>query len=217
MSSVFFTADTHFGHANIIRFCKRPWYNPKTDVERVKLERTVDGVGVVEEIERWVSPEIAEKRKREMDAALIYNWNAVVKPGDIVWHLGDYCMGYNEADFMSYFRQLNGSVILIKGNHDRLAWKFRDMFYGHYNSYVETKINERAFTLCHYALRVWNKSHHGAWHLYGHSHGSLPDNPNSYSLDVGVDCHNYAPISFERVAALMAGNTFKPIDHHGQL
>jgi hypothetical protein len=30
--------------------------------------------------------------------------------------------------------------------------------------------------LCHYAMRVWNRSHHGAWHLYGHSQGESPRN-----------------------------------------
>ena len=28
--------------------------------------------------------------------------------------------------------------------------------------------------LCHYAMRVWDRSHYGSWHLYGHSHGNLP-------------------------------------------
>ena len=36
---------------------------------------------------------------------------------------------------------------------------------------------EQDIVLCHYAMRVWQKSHYGAWMLYGHSHGTLPDNP----------------------------------------
>jgi len=64
-------------------------------------------------------------------------------------------------------------------------------------------------------MRVWNKSHHGAWHLYGHSHGTLPDDKNSLSFDVGVDCHNFTPINFEQVSAIMKKKNFKPIDHHG--
>ncbi len=39
----------------------------------------------------------------------------------------------------------------------------------------------------HYAQRVWEHSHHGSWHVYGHSHGSLPDDIKSKSIDVGVD------------------------------
>jgi hypothetical protein len=63
-------------------------------------------------------------------------------------------------------------------------------------------------------MRTWNKSHRGSWHLYGHSHGTLPDDPHSMSFDVGVDCHNYRPLSFEQVKAVMSKKLFKPIDHH---
>jgi calcineurin-like phosphoesterase family protein len=51
--------------------------------------------------------------------------------------------------------------------------------------------------LCHYAMRVWDRSHYGSMHLYGHSHGHLPD--YGKSMDVGVDCHNYYPISVDHV------------------
>ena len=75
---------------------------------------------------------------------------------------------------------------------------------------------KRKIVLLHYAMRVWNRSHHGSWHLYGHSHGSLPDDPNSLSFDVGVDCWGYAPISYQEVKSVMSGKTFAPIDHHGK-
>ena len=51
--------------------------------------------------------------------------------------------------------------------------------------------------LCHYAMRVWNKSHWNVPHLYGHSHGNLPS--QGLSFDIGVDCHNYFPVSMKRV------------------
>ena len=63
-------------------------------------------------------------------------------------------------------------------------------------------------------MKVWDKSHHGAWHLYGHSHGSLPDDPNSLSFDIGCNIHDYYPLEFEDVRKIMSTKTFKPIDHH---
>lgn len=69
--------------------------------------------------------------------------------------------------------------------------------------------------LCHYAMRVWDASHHGAWHLYGHSHGSLPDDRHALSWDVGVDNNNLLPLSVDEIAKIMATKTFRPIDHHG--
>ena len=64
-------------------------------------------------------------------------------------------------------------------------------------------------------MRVWNKSHYGSWNLYGHSHGSLPDDPHARAIDVGVDCHNFAPVSFDEVKVIMERKLWKPIDHHG--
>jgi calcineurin-like phosphoesterase family protein len=176
-----FTGDTHFGHANIIKYCNRPF-----------------------------------KDVVEMNETIISNWNKVVEKDDLVYHLGDFCFGRNDFEFDAYFKRLNGLIVFIKGNHDRLAWKNRGKFYAYSDSYREIKVNEQNITLCHYAMRVFNKSHHGAWHLYGHSHGSLPDDPNSLSFDCGVDCHNFTPINFEQVKEIMSKKTWKPIDHHGE-
>jgi len=52
-------------------------------------------------------------------------------------------------------------------------------------------------------------------HLYVIQHGSLPDDPHARSFDVGVDCHGYTPISWNRVKEIMATKHWKPIDHHG--
>jgi hypothetical protein len=49
------------------------------------------------------------------------------------------------------------------------------------------EVNGQPIWLSHYAHRVWMRSHHGAWHLYGHGHHSLPDDPHARSIDVGVD------------------------------
>ena len=63
-------------------------------------------------------------------------------------------------------------------------------------------------------MNIWDKCHHGSWHLFGHSHGSLKDNPNSLSFDVGCKIWDYKPLEFEEVKRLMSLKTFKPIDHH---
>jgi calcineurin-like phosphoesterase family protein len=66
-------------------------------------------------------------------------------------------------------------------------------------------------------LRVWNKSHHNSWHLYGHSHGSLP--PHGKSVDVGVDCKEitseYRPLSFKEIKKYMDKRVGEKVDHHG--
>jgi len=52
-------------------------------------------------------------------------------------------------------------------------------------------------------MKVWQASHHGTYHIYGHSHGELPDDSSSLSFDVGVDCHNYCPINYEEIKCIM--------------
>lgn len=206
--SNFFTADPHFGHANIIRYSNRPWLDPATDL----MVNPEDPKGPL----IWVSDQVARKRCDEMDAAIISNWNSVVGPEDTVYLIGDFCFGKYTGTFRHYFDLLTGKIIFIKGNHDKLAWANRQCFFAYHDSYLETKVQGQTMTICHYAMRVWNKSHHGAWNLYGHSHGSLPDDPNALAIDVGMDCHDFKPISFEQVAAIMAKKKFKPIDHHGE-
>ena len=68
---------------------------------------------------------------------------------------------------------------------------------------------ERFIVLFHYAMRVWNASHYGTWHLYGHSHGDLPDDETSLSFDVGVDCHNFYPLSYSDVTGIMSKKNWK--------
>ena len=52
----------------------------------------------------------------EMDALLIANWNAVVGPDDVIWHLGDVCRRL--ADLPALLPTLNGTKHLLRGNND---------------------------------------------------------------------------------------------------
>ena len=71
--------------------------------------------------------------------------------------------------------------------------------------------------LCHYAMRVWPRSHYGVLQLYGHSYGSLPG--DSQSCDVGVD---YAPWGMRPVNLPEIKQHLKmlpphgAVDHHGR-
>lgn len=153
----------------------------------------------------------------EMDEALIANWNERVHNGDQVYVIGDFSFR-DPKDTSTIVSRLNGNIHLVRGNHDKdkTVNQCRPLFTAVHEGLHELKVEGQRIILCHYAFRVWNKSHHGSWHLYGHSHGTLPDDPNSLSLDVGSDCHGYRPISFAEVKDLMAKKTWKPVDHHGE-
>jgi len=151
-----------------------------------------------------------------MNEALIAAWNARVQKHDTVYHLGDFLW---RGDPQKFLARLNGNVVFMRGNHD--ARNFHNKVPGVHDVKlvnVPTATNpEQQVWLSHYAHRTWPKSHYGTWHLYGHSHSSLWDDPNALSMDVGVDTRpDFAPYSVDEIAAHMARKRFKPVDHHGR-
>lgn len=58
----------------------------------------------------------------EMNDVIIDNWNRIVKKDDIVYHLGDFFLG-SKFDLKNIVDRLNGTIYLIRGNHDRLTVK----------------------------------------------------------------------------------------------
>ncbi len=178
--TVWFTSDTHYGHANVIKYSNRRF-------------------GTLQ----------------EMDEKMIANWNAVVKPGDLVYHLGDFSFA-DDARTVEIVKQLAGQKYLVYGNHDKRQRKNRDFTnqWQWTRDLTQIEVEGQKIVLCHFPMLTWNQSHHGSWQLHGHCHGTLPDDPTSRRIDVGVDCFDYTPVSFEAVKKLMEKKKFVPIDHH---
>ncbi len=148
----------------------------------------------------------------EMDQAILERLNASVKANDILYFLGDFCIG-NQARILEYRRRIRcKKIFAVPGNHDKQARKLKEEF-SWLDNLAEVSINGQPIVLCHYALRVWNRSNRGSWHLYGHSHGRLPDVLRSLSMDVGVDTHDFRPWHYDEIQALM-GERAKARDEH---
>lgn len=139
----------------------------------------------------------------EMEETMIKNWNSIVQKGDIIYHLGDFSWSNEQGRIDRILRRLNGEKFLISGNHDSKA-VIRSQHWSRVWSYREIKIEGQKIILFHYPMREWNGSWRGAWALHGHCHGNLADDPYSKTIDIGVDCHNFMPISFEQVKVIMA-------------
>jgi calcineurin-like phosphoesterase family protein len=124
----------------------------------------------------------------EMDETLIDNWNKTVRKTDTVYHLGDF--SYKGATRPTdYLNRLNGSIVLIQGNHDPILW-------GH--KYYEFKENKRLFVLFHYPIEEWNGYFRGAVHIHCHTHKpELISAKNRFN--VTVEATNYKPISLEEI------------------
>lgn len=124
------------------------------------------------------------------------HWNKTIKPGDLTYILGDVCWG---SDY-SLLKELNGQKIVIKGNHDNEKTLIKARKEGVIQQFYDVKgvrIDGQYIWMSHYAHRTWPLKHYGAWHIYGHSHGTIPD--EGKSTDVGVDCWNFYPVSFKEL------------------
>jgi calcineurin-like phosphoesterase family protein len=212
---VYFLSDSHFSHGNILKYSNRPFMNGH---EQSIVDAHKNNPDDENAYQAYKNLRISRETVEKHDEALIANWNAKVPYDGVVYHLGDVCFDTSKAK--GILSRLNGQIYLVRGNHDKNVNSFRECF-GWIKDYYELKVQDpevktRTIVLCHYAMRVWNKSHRGAWMLYGHSHGSLPDDPNAKSFDCGVDCHNYTPLSYDEVAKIMAKKTYQSVDHHGR-
>jgi len=87
-----------------------------------------------------------------MDAVLIANWNAVVRPNDEIYILGD--LIYKSANHASYYlKQLNGRKYMIRGNHDRfLSDESVHSFFEWVKDYHVLSYKDTRFVLFHYPI-----------------------------------------------------------------
>jgi calcineurin-like phosphoesterase family protein len=153
--STFLTADPHFGHENIIRYCNRPFAHV------AEMNRSL--------IERWNS------RVHKRDTVKVL--------GDFCCHLSDKdaleifnaLNGSKELIIGNHDLDRKGKVIQSVA---RLPWAKPPTHYG------EIKHDGHRIVLSHYAALTWNGSHHGSFMAFGHSHATLPSLPGSIDVGV---------------------------------
>jgi calcineurin-like phosphoesterase family protein len=169
----------------------------------------------------------------EMDATILNNWNHLIRDGDTVFILGDFCWRMGDRQIMWYLEHLTGNKVLILGNHDKNEKVFTKHGITVYDGFVNMKVKDpegidgvekgyQRLTLCHYAMLSWYQSHRGAWQLFGHWHNAtvLPDGDEEVNTcvkeehkqfnklrniqyDVGVDGNNFTPISYNSIKQLI--------------
>ena len=216
---VFFTSDPHFGHNSIIKYCNRPFMNEHE--QAIVDEYLNHSFGYDEEADKEAKDKfrklrISKESTDRMDETLVSNWNNKVPKNGSVFVIGD--VGFYSQKDNNIMKRLNGKIYHIIGNHDKDMSQYGHLFEWS-KHYYELKVrlsnnkkDNKKIILCHYAMRVWNGSHYGNYMLFGHSHNTLPDDPNALSIDVGVDCHNFTPLSYDDVEAIMKEKSNKAVD-----
>jgi len=206
MQNIWFTSDTHYHHKNIVKGTSE-W----KDLAETGSHQSLRDFSTLD----------------EHDDALVTSFNSVIKENDILYHLGDWSFGGHEQIKIFRDRLKCKNIHLIFGNHDqhieKLGSPYKSLFssldyYKEISFKIDSQISGRygktKIILSHYAHRVWNQSHHGTIHLYGHSHGTLPG--IGKSMDVGVDTNNLYPYHLDEIVDKMKGVETTIVDHHNE-
>ena len=146
----------------------------------------------------------------EIDELLIERWNERVGLSDNIYHLGDFSFRSRERTERIIDR-LNGRIHLVRGNHDQTLDSIQYRF-ASFQQYQEIRVGTQLLALFHFPILSWHHADRGAWHLHGHCHGELAEDPAIPRMDVGVDCTDFAPIAYEEVAERLAGRVWTPAD-----
>ena len=145
----------------------------------------------------------------EMNEAIIERWNNIVKPGDLVYHLGDIMLSDNKKG-IECFNRLNGEIFVIWGNHDsdnrkNLLAAECPHFRGGWYAYL-IKHGKLNIYLSHYPTLTANYDDNEKYfsqhvlNFHGHLHTKnkfYQDIPFMYN--VALDAHNNAPVSFDEI------------------
>ncbi|WP_071130689.1 metallophosphoesterase [Enterococcus timonensis] len=128
----------------------------------------------------------------QLHKTIISNWNAVVGPNDIVYHLGDIAVHpKHEAGFLeilAILEELSGQIIFVKGNHDSRAFlnyliKADPKKFSYHDVGLIKKFHHHQFFLTHYPM-LMGKSINSI-NLHGHIHHAML--PIAENINVGID------------------------------
>lgn len=182
--AIWFTSDHHFGHANIIKYCDRPFNDT-----------------------------------HEMNMALEAAWNRVVGEDDLVYYLGDFAMNVRLVPFL--VQRLNGSKILVPGNHDK-CWQKKDASNRWVKHYVDAgfqsveqsmrlEIAGQSVSLNHLPYRndadpqqryfQQRPIDDGGWLIHGHVHNRWK--VSGRQINVSVEMWDFEPVSLDCITRII--------------
>jgi len=176
---IYFTADQHFGHENIIKYCNRPFSSAEEMDEEM--------------IWRWneqVSPEdvvyhLGDFTLSGLRIAKGYfsKLHGLINVLSNSWHHDKRWI--QTAPMVSDCRSFTGFSINVLPPM----------------AVLEPQGKHPAIVLCHYPLARWDRDHYGSWHLHGHSHEQYQAPGLIY--DVGVDNNDFYPVSLDQIVEIM--------------
>jgi calcineurin-like phosphoesterase family protein len=163
-----------------------------------------------------------------MNEGIIDGWNALVRPDDTVYHLGDVALGPIHESLQCMSR-LNGRKILIVGNHDRpfppmqkgraeKIAEWNKVYEKYFDKIVHTlpfQVGDYRFILSHFPyngdsngderFQEWRPVDNGVPIIHGHTHSKdkfTRSSKGTPQIHVGIDAWE-APVSLQAVIDLL--------------
>ena len=168
---IYFSADLHLWHRNILRLCDRPF--PTIEDHNIAMIRNHNSV-IGENDTSYLLGDIAFRCTAEQCADCLYQMN-----GKKHILLGNHDKPLRQAYKKGLLdKSIKNKRLTIIGGEDAI-----------YDSSLAIAqmitVNNQKIFISHYALRTWPSAFRKSWHLFGHSHSNLA--PLYKSFDVGVD------------------------------
>jgi calcineurin-like phosphoesterase family protein len=188
MNKIWLSSDFHFGHKNIASKNYSQWDSGWRNFVDVN----------------------------HMNETILDNINTLIQPDDTLYFLGDFCFG-GHAKTPYWRERINCKTIHVcRGNHDKKIDLYANCFNSIQNTLTVNYQGKEIFC-SHYSHRIWEGSHKGVLHAWGHSHGNAE--PFGKSMDVGIDYlykifNQYQPILINDFIDIVDSFPITQIDHH---
>ena len=185
----YFTSDTHFGHANIIKYSNRP-FKDAAEMDEALVRNWNSVVRPSDEV--WHLGDFGFAREDRLDGIIrrLNGWKGLL---------------YGNHDRTIQKSKKLQALFQWIGTYKEL-WE----------DDPELKHGRRKLCLFHYPVVSWNMMRHGSFMLHGHCHHNLRYPFKGRILDVGTDGKgfNYSPISYPQIHARLKDAPQEYLDHH---
>lgn len=198
----YFTADLHFGHYNIIKYCNRPFDNAVAS-EAYKKRR--NKIPLSDDENKAITVAV-----NKMNDFLIGKINSAVNKDDTLFVIGDVAMQFKVG--VEFLKKMNCKVILVVGNHDSDPDEYKKEGIEAYRE-ISIEIEGTSLKLNHYPILddPYSKGFQkymptdDSILLHGHSHSKHLKrmSPNGFPMiDVGID-YNFSVFSENEIISIL--------------
>lgn len=122
-----------------------------------------------------------------------------VQDGDILIHLGDFCIGNDEVNHKRFREEVKGTHIFVRGNHDNKSdsWLYR-MGWDFVCDEFKNKYHQKNLTFTHIPIH----KNETDFNIHGHTHGNIHRDKNvrdyydkDFHIEVAMENTNYLPLT----------------------